>query len=1088
MITTTLTQMRQKFTFIEFKENLVNFLKRIRIPSKVIFIVAGVVSTLWLLFRVIPKPSRATYPCVRAAAPVASSFITYLLGISALTLFFRKARVKLMQSNYFVAFGFIILAFIAGGVALVSNNNPTWAYSFQGPQTGNEPMGIAKGIFPGRVVWVHDPDATDENCANVSGDYWSSDANTDQDVVNNMLSSGLQRLTGTHSDVVAWDSIFHYYNRTHERGNVGYQAGEKITIKINLNAVNNGGNCINTSPQICYSLLDHLINVVGVAQTDISIGDPNCSMNTVTYNKLHNAFPNVTYWGVGGGLTQAAGTAANVFHCSDGSFSGKLPQAHINADYLINIPVLKKHHRAGISLSSKNHFGCLGAYAGGAWGLHPSLPLPNAAEGGDTTSNYQYGIYRCFVDIMGHKDLGGKTILYLMDGIWSSVNWGHPPVKWEMPPFNNDWPSSIFLSQDPVAFESVGYDFLYKEFDADHPTEGGAITSSKGPFPQLKAVDDFLHQCADPANWPSGIDYDPEDDGSILTSMGTHEHWNNYIDKQYSRNLGTGNGIELVKVGSETQFTTENSGLLSEKVTSIYVDSFNVKWFGTDQGLSRYDGIEWTEFTTESTGIPGEGLASNNIRDIAYEKTGYGHEIWLATDSGLAVAGFDIDGVTSATTYTTDICEILSNDVLSVGVDVRHNRWAGTPEGISIYRGSSWYDTTTYLHEDEFWASLTEITITDFGSYDDDSMIFVTTEGAGMLRYKFDPVDGFTGASPYAASWTLLESNNINTISVFGTTQWFGTPEGAFMHEGNSTKVLWVPYLAEEFPLSPNITAIEVDDDGNVWFGSDNGLTIKTAADDWFLYPAGRQASDITFTAGETEVDLSWTNGLGVSSDAGLIDPVVNDIKKDFSGNIWVATDGGVEFFSEVPQDYTRDFEAKRVVFIKEGTTGTLAVQNGTTYTANTEYGGSTAIQGWYCVYNGTGNQVTVTGLEDNTDYRVIVYEYYGEPGSEVYNTEEASDNPVNLTTEEHIEGIDVESELSLNVYPQPFNDYLIIEGNDYSGESIVEFYNLEGKLCYTSIHNGFNTRMNTSAIQKGTYILRIRNNEFNYSTRIIKQ
>jgi hypothetical protein len=29
-----------------------------------------------------------------------------------------------------------------------------------------------------------------------------------------------------------------------------------------------------------------------------------------------------------------------------------------------------------------------------------------------------------------------------------------------------------------------------------------------------------------------------------------YEHWNNPADKQYSRNLGTGNGIELIKLTS----------------------------------------------------------------------------------------------------------------------------------------------------------------------------------------------------------------------------------------------------------------------------------------------------------------------------------------------------------------------------------------------------------------------------------------------------------------------------------------------------------------------------------------------------------
>jgi len=45
-------------------------------------------------------------------------------------------------------------------------------------------------------------------------------------------------------------------------------------------------------------------------------------------------------------------------------------------------------------------------------------------------------------------------------------------------------------------------------------------------------------------NPPSGTIYKP--DGVRLKSLGVHEYWNNATDKKYSRNLGTGNGIELV--------------------------------------------------------------------------------------------------------------------------------------------------------------------------------------------------------------------------------------------------------------------------------------------------------------------------------------------------------------------------------------------------------------------------------------------------------------------------------------------------------------------------------------------------------------
>jgi hypothetical protein len=513
---------------------------------KLVFFILGFGSLIWFLVRVIPKPGRVHYPCMKAAAPVASSFVAYLLGITGISFLFKKARQRIYQSRYLLVGIFILIGLVAGAWTIYNTNAATMAAvdDLQPPQAGNEPIGTAKGIFPGRVVWTFDPDATNKNCTNSDGDYWYMDQNTDQTVVSEMLSSSLQDLSGTTSDTDAWDAIFHYYNNTHDRGDVGYQTGEKIAIKINMNGLWGGDPAVNTSPQVCYALLNQLVNVVGVAESDISIGDPNVTMNSQTFTPLHDEFPDITYWGTDAGMVTAAGTATPVIHGSDGSFDDKLPQAYVDAAYLINVPVFKKHHRAGISLCSKNHFGSLGAYTGGAAHLHASLPIPDGNEGG-SDPNGEYGVYRCFVDIMGHEDLGGKTILYLIDGIWGSVNWGHPPIKWEMAPFNGDWPSSLFLSQDPVAIESVGYDFLYNEFDEDHPTEGGTPNTNSGPFPHFYGTDDFLHQAADPANWPSGIDYDPENDGSVLTSMGTHEHWNDATDKQYTRNLGTGSGIEL---------------------------------------------------------------------------------------------------------------------------------------------------------------------------------------------------------------------------------------------------------------------------------------------------------------------------------------------------------------------------------------------------------------------------------------------------------------------------------------------------------------------------------------------------------------
>jgi hypothetical protein len=116
------------------------------------------------------------------------------------------------------------------------------------------------------------------------------------------------------------------------------------------------------------------------------------------------------------------------------------------------------------------------------------------------------------------------------------------PTRWSMAPFNNDWPSSIFMSQDGVAIDSVALDFI------------------NGEWTLWDNADNYLHEAAQADNPPSGTFYDPENDGTGLQSLGVHEHWNNAQSKQYSRNLGTGNGIELVSASSSTNPTPTPTG------------------------------------------------------------------------------------------------------------------------------------------------------------------------------------------------------------------------------------------------------------------------------------------------------------------------------------------------------------------------------------------------------------------------------------------------------------------------------------------------------------------------------------------------
>ncbi len=75
------------------------------------FPLMGFFSLVWFLVRVIPKPKRATYPCMRVAGSLASSFLVYVAGLFSSVVFFKKAKAFWKESKYL---GFAVF----GGLAL----------------------------------------------------------------------------------------------------------------------------------------------------------------------------------------------------------------------------------------------------------------------------------------------------------------------------------------------------------------------------------------------------------------------------------------------------------------------------------------------------------------------------------------------------------------------------------------------------------------------------------------------------------------------------------------------------------------------------------------------------------------------------------------------------------------------------------------------------------------------------------------------------------------------------------------------------------------------------------------------------------
>jgi len=429
------------------------------------------------------------------------------------------------------------------------------------PSPLSPPIGVARGIYPGRVVWVHNPDAVRWDGS--TGAWWQ-EGNIDQAVVSNMLSQALREQTGQSDDVAAWDALFRYFNETHGRPGIGYQAGEKIAIKLNLNACDSHtyrDNGSFTAPQWVYALLQGLVTAAGVPGTDVTVYDATRHIPDPIYERCHvPALAGVHFvdWSGGQGREAYRRDLSCQVHWSENVHGNPtyLPTCVTQARYMINLASLKGHNLAGVTLCAKNHLGTICSDLDGK----PTQQAPQGANihgtfaahdfgWGDpdwTWSQRPIGTYNALVDLMGHQHLGNKTLLFVLDALYVAQNQGSSisnDCRWQSAPFNGHWPASILVSQDGVAIDSVGLDFLSAE-----PT----IRSLPDVLPPNSTCENYLHEAALADDPPSGTFYDPEGNGSGLASLGVHEHWNNATDKQYSadeyirRNLGTGEGIELV--------------------------------------------------------------------------------------------------------------------------------------------------------------------------------------------------------------------------------------------------------------------------------------------------------------------------------------------------------------------------------------------------------------------------------------------------------------------------------------------------------------------------------------------------------------
>ncbi|MGP8246835.1 MAG: chitobiase/beta-hexosaminidase C-terminal domain-containing protein [Bryobacteraceae bacterium] len=442
------------------------------------------------------------------------------------------------------------------------------------PQERNAPKGVARGIDPGRVVWARNPDATKwAGRWKLDSDQWWTDVNTDQDKVGAMLSACLRKLTSTATDEDAWRAIFDYYHqRARGIGNRGVRAGEIVAIKANFNVSHTTkiNNLVDVSPQMVLAMVRQLVFHARVAPADILVYDARRAIAPIVLTKVWGEFKDVRFvqqdppdgkqprnpgYGDHHGLEGADWVEGVTYSAGQYKNARLMPRQVMAATYLINMALVKAQSypwnfmeggeearlgdqgQTGVSMTGKNHFGSIL----GTREMHDTIDTNVLAKG---------RTYSPMVDLAAAPNLGAKTVLFVLDGLYCARKHESYPLHFPNAPFHNrvtpyenpDWPASILASLDGVALDSVGVDILHSQ-----TVNNGDPRDHNRPRILLREyTDDYLHEMALAGNPPSGTLY--TQGGRRVNSLGVFEHWDDDATRRYSRNLDRehGQGIELL--------------------------------------------------------------------------------------------------------------------------------------------------------------------------------------------------------------------------------------------------------------------------------------------------------------------------------------------------------------------------------------------------------------------------------------------------------------------------------------------------------------------------------------------------------------
>ena len=268
------------------------------------------------------------------------------------------------------------------------------------------------------------------------------------------------------------------------------------------------------------------------------------------------------------------------------------------------------------------------------------------------------------------------------------------------------------------------------------------------------------------------------------------------------------------------KYLTPDDGLSSSIASRIIQDHEGLMWIGTANGLDRYDGFTFVVYKN----ISGDStsLADNVISTLFEDKS---NNLFVGTEFGLSMYDRGRDRFVNYFYFNSSPLKGIRCTVSKILEDQSGNFWLATTVGL-IYFDRVKNKITQYTHDPDNPASLSN-NVVEYIFIDKKANFWVATRSGLDL---FQQESGtFKHITMDDAGNNLSNTNFINIAEDHEGNIWFGSTDGLYCQRNN--KKPGDEYL-KHFYHDPNdnsslsidlVRSLFVDNSGNVWIGTDNG-------------------------------------------------------------------------------------------------------------------------------------------------------------------------------------------------------------------------------------------------------------------------